>query len=126
MLAGIRLIGFLGMLWTLFVALLAILVSLSMGAIAGTGIIAWSLAMLSLGVGANLGFGISIIFLFISFWRLYHLRRWAGGVISVYCIWMVIRTLETGIWQWTGIWALLSCIVPFMVTVEWRKLRTGF
>lgn len=65
--------------------------------------------------------------LLVSFWRLYHLQRWAGVILVVFgwplAVWQAMNS--GGVWKWAAGWIVGAALVTIMVVANWRSLKSG-
>jgi len=95
--------------------------------------IAWSVVqgLFVVVLSFSKGGGVSWSFLWLCvllcwvWWRFFLLYRGAAALCCGYCWWMVLASLEAGIWQWTGGWILVSLFLSMVVASAWNRLKPG-
>ncbi len=98
--------GLAGIIWSIVLAVVISLVTLSKG----------TFTIRDLIVPAALG---------LMFWRLAELRQWAALGGCIYAGWMIFGSLQSGIPMWTAGWAGVTAVLCAIVAAGWKTLRPG-
>lgn len=103
----LRLFGWLGAAWAMFIGVLGIMV------------------MLSKGEPLDPVFCLCVLGLFLASIRLIHLRRWGALAVSAYSLWMIVDSLKSDLPFWSVAWIAISATLVTLTIGAWRTLRPG-
>ena len=104
----VRILGKLGMGWAVFVGVIGTLVGLSYH------------------MPIDFRFLALTGLLFLVSWRCSLLYRLSAASLCLYCGYMIFDGYQSGLWQWTAVWLIMTLVSSTAVNRSWKQLRPGF